>query len=147
MTELETQLVDMEGEILHAYQDHLGFWTIGVGHLIDKRRGGSIPQSISRQLLAMDIREKSAAVMKALPWTTGLDYIRFAALVNMAFQMGVFGLLGFPKMLLHVQHRRWQAAHDEAIKIYTEKHDDEWPEQTPGRANRVAKQILTGEWQ
>lgn len=145
---LEEQLVDMEGEVLHAYQDHLGYWTIGVGHLIDKRKGGSIPVAISRQLLKLDVREKSEAVMRELPWTAALDYVRFAALVNMAFQMGIEGLLGFPKMLLHVKHGRWQEAHDEALKIYTpHKQGDEWPEQTPKRAQRIAKQILTGEWQ
>ena len=26
-----------EGRVEHAYQDSLGYWTIGVGHLIDKR--------------------------------------------------------------------------------------------------------------
>lgn len=25
----------------HAYQDHLGYWTIGVGRLIDKRKGAA----------------------------------------------------------------------------------------------------------
>ena len=137
---LEEQLVDMEDEVLHAYQDHLGYWTIGVGHLIDQRKGGSIPVAISRQLLKLDVREKSEAVMRELPWTKTLDYVRFAALVNMAFQMGVEGLLGFTKMLLHVKHGRWQEAHDAAL-------DSKWAEQTPKRAQRVARQILTGEWQ
>lgn len=31
-----------EGRVPHAYQDHLGYWTIGVGHLIDKRKGGGL---------------------------------------------------------------------------------------------------------
>ena len=28
-----------EGEKLVAYRDHLGYWTIGVGHLIDPAKG------------------------------------------------------------------------------------------------------------
>jgi lysozyme len=146
MTPLEKQLYDMEGEVLSAYQDHLGYWTIGVGHLIDKRKGGSIPVSISRQLLALDIKEKTQELSAALPWTASLDEARFGALVNMAFQMGVKGVLKFPKMLLHMRNGNWQAACDEALKIYTAKHGDEWPEQTPERAKRVARQILTGLW-
>ena len=31
MTKIYNQLKRDEGEILHAYQDHLGYWTIGVG--------------------------------------------------------------------------------------------------------------------
>jgi lysozyme len=31
-----------EGEVLHVYKDHLGYLTIGVGRLIDKRKGGCI---------------------------------------------------------------------------------------------------------
>ena len=34
------KLIHHEGEALHAYQDHLGFWTIGIGH--HKRKGGGI---------------------------------------------------------------------------------------------------------
>lgn len=141
MTKLEEQLLEMEEEILHAYQDHLGFWTIGVGHLIDKRRGGGIPKSISRELLNLDVKEKSTQVIESLPWSVRLDMPRFSALVNMAFQLGVNGLLGFSKMLLHLQHGRWQEAHDAAL-------DSKWArEDTPGRAKRIAKQLLTGEWQ
>lgn len=140
MTKLEEQLLDMEGEVLHAYQDHLGYWTIGVGHLIDKRKGGEIPKHISRELLHLDVREKSEQLMKALPWTMTLDYIRFSALVNMAFQLGIDGLLGFTKMLIHLKNGNWQAAYYGAL-------DSKWArEDTPARAKRVAKQLLTGLW-
>jgi len=44
---LEEQLRMDEGEVLHFYIDHLGFQTIGVGHLIDKRRGGGIDKETS----------------------------------------------------------------------------------------------------
>jgi lysozyme len=140
MTPLEKQLYDMEGEVLHAYQDHLGYWTIGVGHLIDKRKGGGIPVSISRQLLAMDIKEKTRELSEKLPWTASLDEARFSALVNMAFQMGVEGVLKFPKMLLHLRNGNWQGACDAAL-------DSIWArEQTPKRAQRIARQLLTGLW-
>lgn len=37
---LASLLTSDEGRVPHAYQDHLGYWTIGVGHLIDRRKGG-----------------------------------------------------------------------------------------------------------
>lgn len=39
-TKLTAQLRRDEGEKLYAYQDTLGYWTIGIGRLIDRRRGG-----------------------------------------------------------------------------------------------------------
>ena len=140
MSKLSDQLMDMEGEVLHAYQDHLGYWTIGVGHLIDKRKGGRISRVVSRMLLATDIEEKSAELFKALPWVHKLDEARLGALINMAFQLGVEGLLGFTKTLIHIKSGNWQAAHDAMLQ-------SKWHEQTPNRAERIAKQILTGEWQ
>lgn len=141
MTPLEKQLYEFEGEVLNAYQDHLGYWAIGIGHLIDKRKGGRIPRGISRQLLALDIAEKTKALSLALPWTANLDEARFGALVNMTFQMGIQGLLGFPKMLMHLRRGNWRGAHDEAL-------DSKWArEQTPVRAKLIARQLLTGTWQ
>ena len=39
---LPAKLRREEGSRPHAYQDHLGFWTIGVGRLIDVRKGGGL---------------------------------------------------------------------------------------------------------
>ena len=44
-----------EGLKLHAYQDHLGYWTIGYGRLIDKERGGGISETEAETLLENDI--------------------------------------------------------------------------------------------
>ena len=35
---LATLLESEESSVPHSYQDHLGYWTIGVGHLIDERQ-------------------------------------------------------------------------------------------------------------
>jgi len=37
--QLEQQLRRDEGEVLHEYKDSLGYSTIGIGRLIDKRKG------------------------------------------------------------------------------------------------------------
>ena len=44
-----------EGEVLTEYKDHLGYSTIGVGRLIDKRKGGGITKEESAYLLNNDI--------------------------------------------------------------------------------------------
>lgn len=37
----------------HAYQDSLGYWTIGVGFLIDGRKGGRLPDAVRDFVLSM----------------------------------------------------------------------------------------------
>lgn len=137
---LSEQLIRDEGEILHAYQDSLGYWTIGVGHLIDARKGGSIPQVVSRQLLALDISRATQGLLVALPWLKQLDEIRLAALVNMAFNMGVHNVLMFSKTLSLLREGKYAEAAGEMLNSV-------WATQVGDRANRLARQIETGEWQ
>ena len=147
MTPSEKQIYDEEGEVLHAYQDSLGYWTIGVGHLIDKRKGGAISIAASRFILAEDIAAKTAQLVDALPWTATLDEARFAALLNMAFQLGVAGVLKFPKMLAALRRGDGDEVRRQALERNTLLDEDEWSEQTPARAKRVAEQLATGVWQ
>ena len=45
-----------EGCVLHCYEDHLGYMTIGVGRLIDKKKGGGITEDEAEYLLKNDIK-------------------------------------------------------------------------------------------
>lgn len=140
ITNLEDQLVRDENEILHAYQDDEGWWTIGVGILIDKRKGGGITQSESRYLLRSRIADKTAELFQKLPWVAQLDAVRQSALVNMAFNLGVDGLLKFEHFLAALQAKDWQMAAAEMLNSL-------WHKQVGERADRLAEQIRTGVWQ
>ena len=137
---ISDQLRRDEDEVLTAYPDSLGYLTIGVGRLIDGRKGGGITKEESAYLLANDIKRKTEEVLAALPWASTLDPVRFAVLVNMAFQLGTSGLLGFKNTLALVQAGNWAHA---AENMRSSK----WHAQTPARCERLAKQITTGEWQ
>jgi len=135
------QLRRDEGEVLHAYADHLGWTTIGVGRLIDGRKGGGITKEESAYLLDNDIKRIDAELRSRLPWFWKLDETRQAALVAMAFQLGPAGLMGFPRMLACVRDGRYAEAETHALA-------SKWArEQTPARARRVARQIASGEFQ
>ena len=136
---LTKQLIAEEGEILHAYDDHLNFLTIGVGRLIDMRKGGGITQEESRYLLANDINKRVADVEKALPFYRELNDARQAVLIGMAFQMGVDGLLKFKNTLNMIKHGNYLEASGSMLKSL-------WAKQTPSRVARMAKQMDTGEW-
>jgi GH24 family phage-related lysozyme (muramidase) len=81
-------LIRHEGSVPHAYQDSLGLWTIGVGHLIDQKKGGALPQPIIDQLLDYDIDAHTRALFSDLPWVAQLDAVRQAVLIDMHFNLG-----------------------------------------------------------
>lgn len=134
------QLREEEGEVLHAYQDHMGFWTIGVGRLIDKRKGGGLTKEESAYLLANDIAKVERELDSRLSWWRTLNDARQAVLLGMAFQMGIGGLLGFKNTLKMIQAGDWQGAANGMLSSL-------WARQTPRRARRMSDQMRTGEWQ
>ena len=134
------QLRRDEGEVLHAYADTLGFTTIGVGRLIDKRRGGGISPQESAYLLNNDIARIDSDLRSRLTWYGQLDEVRQAALLNMGFQLGVAGLMEFKRSLECIRDGRFAEAETHLL-------NSKWAQQTPARARRVARQIVTGDWQ
>jgi len=140
MTTLADQLRAEEGERASAYQDSLGYWTIGVGRLIDARKGGRLRPNEIDVMLTNDIEEKTGEVLAAFPWAAGLDSVRQAVLIGMAFQMGVHGLASFTSMLKAAQAGDWTKAADQMMTSL-------WAKQTPHRAQRLHDQLITNEWQ
>ncbi len=140
-------LIQEEGSRLEPYKDHFGYWTVGVGHLIDRRKGGLLPPWVRPsfpldpievdQLLLRDIAEKERALFEALPWFLILDEVRRTVLLSMAFQMGVDGLLEFRQTLAAFKDGRWSDAADGMRASL-------WYRQTPGRAERLARAVTSG---
>ncbi|KXZ66781.1 Phage lysozyme [Acinetobacter venetianus] len=128
-----------EGEVLTEYKDHLGYSTIGVGRLIDKRKGGGITAEESAYLLGNDIQKRMTELERKIPWITSLNDARRGVLLSMAFQMGVDGLLGFKNTLEMVRTGRYE---DAAKGMLNSK----WAKQTPQRAKRHSEQMRTGNW-
>lgn len=139
--ELTRQLKGDEDTRPYVYQDSEGYWTIAVGRLVDKRKPGCglRPEEMAF-MLNNDIDERIDQVSRTLPWFQNLDDARKGVLLNMAFQMGLTGLLKFAETLDLVRQGRYAEASTEML-------DSLWAHQTPHRAQRLAKQMLTGEWQ
>lgn len=156
-----------EGYDIQVYKDSRGFPTIGIGHLLDgvgaydyeaqkdlleKELGHKINWHIGQrpvitdedvqQLFEADVkrtidgcakRPKIAAALSA----AGNNLPRKWAIWNMAFQMGVAGLNQFTTTLSLMAAGRWPEAAVQAK-------ESAWSKQTPGRANRVAYCIASG---
>lgn len=148
VTNLRELLSLHEGRIRTPYRDSLGYWTAGVGHLIDRRRGGSMPKSWTGfplteeeidDVLDDDITEKSIDLFRALPWVMGLDEVRKAVLTDMAFNLGIAGLLQFKNTLAAVKEKRWQDAAQGMLA-------SRWADQVGVRSLRLADMMRTGRW-
>jgi lysozyme len=135
-----TQLKRDEGEKLHAYQDTLGFWTIGIGILIDQRKGGGLRPEESEFIFRNRLKLLDEELARVLPWLSNLDPARRGVLINMAYQMGVIGLLGFKATLALVSVGKYQEAAAQMLQ-------SKWAKQTPARAQRLSNQMASGEWQ
>jgi lysozyme len=136
-SKLIEELIRDEGEVLHAYKDSLGYLTIGVGHLIDIRKDGSISKAASRFILNEDIDEKIADLDHAIPWWKSLSETRQRVLVNMCFNLGISGLLKFKKFLFALKVGDYGTAKKEML-------DSLWARQVSDRADRLAEMIITG---
>lgn len=134
------RLIDDEKEVLHCYLDSLGFQTIGVGRLIDERRGGGITQDESRYLLRNDIGRRLAQCSNAFEWWHTIDDVRRGVIVCMAFQLGTNGVGNFKKMCAALRIRDYITAAAEML-------DSTWSRQTPARANRMARIMRSGVWE
>ena len=128
---LRRQLVTDEGLELSAYQDSLGYWTIGVGRLIDARKGGRITVAEAMMLLDHDIARVEAEVRARWPWFEALDAARQDVMLNMAFNLGVAGLAGFKTTLGHIEAGRYAEAADAMLR-------SRWASQVHDRADRLA---------
>ena len=138
--DLESQLRLDEGEKLYAYPDSLGYLTIGVGILIDPRKGGGLRKEESAFILRNRTSLIIAEVKRKLPWVNKLHFVRAAVLYNMAFQLGIDGLLKFKNTLNLIEAGDYETASKEMLNSL-------WAKQTPERAKRLSEQIRTCQWQ
>ena len=137
---LRAQLREFEGVVPYAYQDQFGYWTIGVGRLIDKRKGGHLSDEEIDFLLDNDIKRVAKEVIEALPWVAHMTEARQAVVLGMAFQMGLHGLLGFTGTLASMRDEHYADA-AEGMRL------SQWAKQTPQRVHKMAYQMESGEWQ
>jgi lysozyme len=131
---LKADIRKEEGWRAVAYQDSLGFWTIGYGFLVDARKGDSLPMAVADVWLDYKLQEKITALDAHLPWWKHQPEEVQEALVNMAYQLGITGLLKFKNTLTLLEAGDRQGAADSAMQSL-------WAKQTPERAKRVTDKI------
>ena len=136
---LKDALIADEGLREHAYADAGGVWTIGVGHTgPDVHEGLSWPRELCLQTLDADIARVELGLDERLAWWRGVSPPRQDVLANMAFNLGVAGLLAFRHTLEAVR------AGDYALAAERMLASEPWRSQVGARAERLARQMRTG---
>lgn len=129
------QLKLHEGERLFPYRCTAGKLTIGIGRNLDDR---GITAQESAMLLSNDIDYVHDRLEKELPWMEQLDPIRQRVLLDMAFNLGIAGLLTFQRTLAAVRG----GAYDRAAAYMLQSR---WATQVGGRATRLSRMMATGQ--
>lgn len=125
-----------EGLRLKAYKDTVGVWTVGYG------RAHVSPNTVWTQqqaeaALIEDVTRHNAEMHTAIPWAKNLDPVRRRVLENLAFNLGVKGLLGFKNTLEFVRTGQYDRAADGMM-------NSKWARQVKGRAVRLSNEMRTG---
>ena len=134
---LREELERDEGIKYEVYNDHLGYPTFGIGHLItddDPECGASVGTKVSDDR----VQEAFESDVETVVSDCERLYVQFEHLpeevqliiANMMFNMGYTRLSKFKGMKRGVDARDWETAADEMV-------DSRWYKQVTNRADRL----------
>jgi len=141
LEQLREQLEIDEGVKYEVYNDHLGYATFGVGHLVlesDEEHGAALGTPVSESRVIEAFEQDCENVLR----DCDILYEDFGDLpeeaqqviANMMFNMGRPRLSKFKGMKRGVDARDWNAAADEMV-------DSAWYRQVTNRADRLVERI------
>lgn len=123
-----------EGFRSKPYRCTAGKLTIGYGCNLDE----GIDDDEAMFLLEHRLDKAIADCVRVFPWFTALNAARQGVVVQMRYQLGLDGLLGFRLFLRAMAHEKYHAAAGEML-------DSKWArEDSPSRAQRLANAMRTG---
>lgn len=117
-----------EGFRGNVYKDTLGFDTIGYGIKLPITKKEAIT------LLKHRLNKKKAKLIKARPHIAILPEEIQNVLFEMAYQLGVGGILKFKKMFEALEE-------EDHLEASYEMLDSKWAKQTPNRAKKLAEKV------
>jgi lysozyme len=128
LDKLKYMLEKQEGYRQYVYMDSVGVPTVGIGRNL---RDKGLSHDEAQYLLANDIRDCQNELWQFVPVYRELDDVRKVVLIDMAFNLGIEGLLGFRGML--------KALADKDYKLVSQHMlDSKWATQVGTRAHDLA---------
>jgi lysozyme len=141
------QIKRHEGLRLRTYRCPAGKLTIGYGHNLEAnpvygiQAGDKISQDMAEVILKDDVYRAARDLDAHFKWWRLLSEPRQAVLVNMTFQLGVGGLLGFKRFIAAIAKADYAEAAEEML-------DSKWAKKdSPARARELADQMRFDAWQ
>jgi lysozyme len=141
LEQLREQLEIDEGVKYEVYNDHLGYATFGVGHLVlesDPEHGAEVGTPVSESRVVEAFEQDCENVLRDchILYEDFDDLPEEAqqVIANMMFNMGRPRLSKFKGMKRGVDSRDWNAAADEMV-------DSAWYRQVTNRADRLVERI------
>ena len=138
---LRRQLEIDEGVKYEIYNDHLGYATFGVGHLVletDPEYGRPVGTTVSEsrvvEVFKLDCESVLIDCITLYPDFYDLPEEVQQIIANMMFNMGRTRLSKFQGMKRGVDARDWNAAADEMV-------DSAWYRQVTNRADRLVNRM------
>ena len=129
-----------EGVRYSPYLDTKGIKTVGVGHNLEAHPLDLTYPLTDEQvdkILADDLLVVFSGLDRKIGWWRNLSCARQRCIANMAFNLGVDGLLKFRRMILAVDRGHYDQAAREML-------DSLWAKQVFNRAIRLAKMMADG---
>jgi len=138
---LREQLKIDEGCVYEIYNDHLGYATFGIGHLVtesDPEHGSDIGTEVSESRVVEAFEQDVQTVLSdcaiLYPDFEELPEEAQQVIANMMFNLGRPRLSAFKGMKAGVDARDWNRAADEMV-------DSAWYRQVPNRAKRLVNRM------
>ena len=129
---------EQEGCKLKPYTDTTGHITIGYGRNLSDC---GISQDEAEQMLLNDVETIKLLLSKSLNWYASKpEYVR-NALVSMAFNVGVAGLLKFVRFLNALENNKIPEA-IEALKFNSDGTKTKYYTQVPSRVESICKMLI-----
>jgi|TARA_R100000664_G_C2759926_1_gene150345 lysozyme len=142
---LREELTFDEGCLYEIYEDHLGYATFGIGHLVldsDAEFGKEIGTPVSEERVIecfeQDIENVFNDLDRNISWWRDLSEDLQRVVANMCFNLGINRLLKFKKFLIALENKDWE-------KSAIEMMDSKWAEQVGDRAVRLRDRVLQGD--
>lgn len=134
MKKMKEELLRDEGFRSFPYKDTTGHLSIGIGHNLSAQ---GITKDEALYILQNDINECWAELVKLIPWIVNLNTVRQRVIVNLGFNLGVVGLMGFKDMLNKCRLGQFKEASAALLDSHAAR-------QLPSRYARLATQMETG---